>query len=96
MIVLATATIGIPELLDEVIRQDRVSTYGTDRDGVRVAIACMQDELDETLEAFQREKRPIEGRTWPHTRHELTQTVAIGLRLLRDLENAAERMAEAA
>ena len=74
-----------PRVVAEIERQDSVSTYGTDRDGVRLALACMQDELDETLLAFQAEKRPIEGRTWQQVQFELVQTVAIGLRLLRDL-----------
>lgn len=69
----------------EIARQDLVSTYGTDRDGVRLALACMQDELDEALEAFQAEKRPIDGRTWARTQDELVQAVAVGLRALRDL-----------
>lgn len=73
----------------EVRRQDAVSTYGTDRDGVRLALACLQDEVAEALDAFQRDKRPIEGRTWQQTQDEVVQAVAIGLRLLRDL--AAER-----
>ena len=74
----------------EMERQDGVSTYGTDRDGVRLALACMQDELDEALEAFQAEKRPIEGRTWARVQEETVQTVAVGLRLLRDLAAAEE------
>lgn len=77
-----------PRVVAEITRQDAVSTYGTDRDGVRLALACMQDELDETLLAFQAEKRPIEGRTWQQVQFELVQTVAIGLRLLRDLSPA--------
>lgn len=71
----------------EIARQDVVSTYGTDRDGVRLALACMQDELNEALEAFQAEKRPIDGRTWARAQEELVQAVAVGLRVLRDLSN---------
>lgn len=75
----------------EIRRQDGVSTYGVDRDGVRLALACLEDEVDEALEAFQAEKRPIEGRTWSATQGEVVQAVAIGLRLLRDLAAGAER-----
>lgn len=79
----------LKRLLIEVERQDGLSTYGAaGRDDVRIALACMQDELDETLEAFQAEKRPKEGRTWARTRSELVQAVAVGYRLLRDLESA--------
>lgn len=77
-------------LARELTRQDVVSTYGTDRDGVRLALACLQDELDEVLEAFQAEKRPIDGRTWAGVQAEAVQLVAIGLRLLRDLCCGAE------
>lgn len=83
----AEATIPDPVMV-EIERQDGVSTYGTDRDGVRLALAFLQDEVAEALDAFQREKRPIEGRTWQQTHDEVVQAVAIGLRLLRDLAAA--------
>lgn len=73
------------QLEGEIVRQDGVSTYGSDRDGVRLAIACMEDELAEVLDAFQREKRPIDGRTWEQVQGELRQLIAVGLRLSRDL-----------
>lgn len=41
------------------------------------------------LDAFQAEKRPMEGRTWALTQGEVIQAVAIGLRLLRDLSTVA-------
>lgn len=43
-------------VLREVGRQDEIHPTGfiADRDGIRLALAAMQDELDESLEAFQR------------------------------------------
>jgi hypothetical protein len=69
----------------EIRRQDRVSTITTDRDGVRLALACLQDEVAESVEAFQVEKRPQEGRTWALTEGEVVQVAAVALRLLREL-----------
>jgi len=73
--------------LHEVARQDEIHPAGfiADRDGIRLALAAMQDELDESLEAFQGGEKRRTDEYWPKTEEELVQTIAVGLRLLRSL-----------
>lgn len=75
--------------LREVLRQDEIHAPGfpADRDGVRLGLAAMQDELTETLEAWSRDKRRgQDGWDFPSDmENELVQTIAVGLRLLRSL-----------
>lgn len=67
---------------EEVRRQDDLhpEDFPPTRGGVRLALAAVQDELDETLEAWQGERRAPE---WIKTEEELVQTLAVGIRLLR-------------
>ena len=68
----------------EVVRQDQLHEQGfpPSRGGVRLALAAVQDELDETLEAWRGERAAPE---WLKTEEELVQTIAVGVRLLRSL-----------
>ncbi len=74
----------VSSVLKEVERQDGAHPggYGSTRDGVRLGLASMEDELRESLEAWQEEKRK---NGWPDTYSEVEQTVAVGMRLLRSM-----------
>lgn len=77
---------AIRDVLEEVERQDELHPdgYPATRDGIRHGLACMQDELVESLMAWHKEKR-LPERRFQHTRAELKQCVAIGLRMLREI-----------
>lgn len=86
------AVVAMPERLlaeveAEVRRQDveHPGGYGSTRDGVRLGVASMEDEVREALEAWGEEKG---NGSWPATRAEVVQVVAVGLRLLRSLPGA--------
>jgi len=72
------------ELAAEVERQDhRHGPFtGTRLGASRLAVACLEDETREALDAW-REDRQAEG--WPHLRVELLQAAAVALRAIRDL-----------
>lgn len=76
----------------EVARQDEIHPPGfpATRDGLRLGLAAMQDELDETLTAWRTDRRVISVCPWLlHTEEELLQTVAIGIRMLRTIHELA-------
>lgn len=96
-------------LLGEVERQDAIHPAGFEatRDGIRMAMAAMEDELAEAKEAW-RGDRACHHYTedgyehgWETVATELLQTVAVGVRILRRLslcdcdpgENCGEHMA---
>jgi hypothetical protein len=80
----------IPELLDEVVRQDAKHgrfTTQTELGASRLALACIEDEIREALDAW-RDERRIDG--WPETRTEVLQVAACALRAIRDTLGGAE------
>lgn len=74
----------LTEIVLEMSRQERIHAGGFDRsrDGVRLGIAAISDELRESLEAWHVEKRD-DG--WSLTREELVQVAAVALRVLRGM-----------
>ena len=72
------------ELNAEVDRQDAL--HGSLADGpprrrARLAIAILEDEVRETLDAW-RDERKVDG--WPRTREEMLQVAAVAVRAMRD------------
>lgn len=84
----ATTEDAVRLAVEEVGRQDAAHPVGypPTRDGVRVGLASVADELDEALAAWRSERRQ-DG--WPLTAGELVQAVAVGLRLLRSVAGRA-------
>jgi hypothetical protein len=81
-------------VLEEVERQDRLHRpYRSDRDDVRLALCTVEDELEEALDAWRKEKGRPSNR-WPKVAEEMRQSVAVGMRLLRTLDQR-EALAEA-
>lgn len=76
---------SLADLGDEVARQDSIHRlgYSASRDDVRLALATIQDELDEALVAW-REERGKEG--WTETAEEILQAAAVALRLYRTIK----------
>lgn len=85
-------------LQTEVTRQDTVmGGYHPDRDGVRMAISSLEDEVEEAKLAWRVERsgspQPHDScgptcdrsHAWRQTRSEALQVAAIALRLVRDL-----------
>lgn len=68
----------------EIGRQDEIHPegYPATRDGIRLGLATIRDELDEAESAW-REERRING--WAATEEELTQIAAVAIRTLRSL-----------
>jgi hypothetical protein len=68
---------------EEVVRQDaRYGPFTNDVGSVRLAIACMEDEIREARESWEEwKKRP----DWYGVRGEVVQVAAIAQRLARDL-----------
>lgn len=79
----------LAELAAEIARQDTIHPQGwaADRDGIRLGIATIEDEMIESRDAW-RAERKVEG--WPGTEAELMQTAAVALRLLRSIRAARE------
>lgn len=75
--------IEITDLVAEVERQDRKhGPYeGTELGRSRLALATMEDELAEALEAWRAERG---ARGWTRTRTEVLQVAAVAMRTLRD------------
>jgi NTP pyrophosphatase (non-canonical NTP hydrolase) len=69
----------------EINRQDKIhpSGYLNTRDSIRLGLASIQDELDETLEEWRKEKKRSR---WKNTKEELLQTIAVAIRLYRNLK----------
>jgi hypothetical protein len=72
------------ELEVEVERQDAKHGpfEGTRLGASRLALACLQDEVDEALKAW-RTERAHQGE-WAHTRMEVLQVAAVAIRAIRD------------
>ena len=70
-------------LEDEVKRQDAKHGpfQGTDLGRTRLALACLEDEVDEAKQAW-RDERKEPG--WSETRREVLQVAAVAFRALRD------------
>jgi hypothetical protein len=56
--------------------------YPATRDGIRLGIATLQDEVTEALDEW-RHERHIAG--WHHTAEELMQVAAVALRAVRSI-----------
>lgn len=71
-------------VVEEVLRQDSIhpAGYPATRDGVRLGLVSIQDELDEALEAW-RDERRHDG--WLLTEGEVLQVIGVAMRLLRSL-----------
>jgi hypothetical protein len=71
------------ELRREIRRQDEKHGpfEGTRLGRSRLAVACLEDEVRETAEAW-REERGVPG--WPKTRAEVIQVAAVAIRAVRD------------
>jgi hypothetical protein len=77
------------DLAREVVRQDEVhpAGYPATRDGVFLGITTAVHELEhEAINAW-REERNRDG--WPETRAEVIQAIAVLLRLVRSIDEAA-------
>lgn len=82
------------QLDDEVRRQD--AKHGTEFNAgtalgrVRLGVACLEDEVEETRNAWREDRK-----TWdfPHVREEALQVAAVALRLVRQIDR--ERKARA-
>lgn len=70
-------------LVDEIKRQDNKHGpfEGTILGKSRLALACIEDELEEALIAWRMER--FEGH-WAETRQEVLQVAAVAMRALRD------------
>jgi hypothetical protein len=79
------------ELAAEIERQDAKHgpfTGTTALGRSRLAIACLEDEIDEVKEAW-RQERKLPG--WPQTEAELIQIAAVAMRAVRDLRAGGQR-----
>ena len=86
----------IDQLNAEIRRQDKKhGRIGGDSDygRARLGIACVQDEVDEALEAWRDDKKraaddlPALGRFFD-TKAELMQVAAVAIRVIRDIRDA--------
>jgi hypothetical protein len=79
----------IIDLMEEVARQDRLHRegYPADRNGLRLALAAIEDELDEAKMAHRAERR-VAG--WHETREEILQIAAVALRAVRSIDEASQ------
>lgn len=70
-------------LLEEITRQDeKHGPYqGTTLGRSRLAIATLEDEVAESLEAWRGERESL---NWDNTRKEVLQVAAVAIRTLRD------------
>lgn len=77
-------TILFDQLLEEIARQDAKHGpfTGSPLGAPRLAIACLEDEVREVLDAWRKERK-VSG--MPQTREELMQVAAVALRAVRDL-----------
>ena len=77
------AVMALRVVREEMTRQDKkYAPFTSDVATVRLAIACMEDEVREVREAWQEwHQRP----DWLNVRTEATQLAAVALRLVRDI-----------
>lgn len=81
----------------EVRRQDEIHPDGfpATRDGLRLGIGALEDEVEEVKRAWRQDRRRKEACPWTErgeghsTETELLQVVAVGLRMLRSIHEAA-------
>ncbi len=76
----------IYRLIEEIERQDekhgRYGVQGGTMVGTsRLALATLEDEITEALEAWRSERTALH---WDHTREEVLQVAAVAIRTLRD------------
>ena len=83
------------DLAAEVNRQDEIhpAGYQATRDGVRLGLATVEDELREALDAH-RDERRVEG--WSHTYEELLQLAAVAVRTAAAIRSDADTRQHAA
>jgi hypothetical protein len=64
----------------------RYGPFTADVGGVRLGLACLEDEIDEAKHAWRAERKPKRGtKAWAETTAEVMDVVAVGVRLLRDM-----------
>lgn len=64
----------------------KYGSFASDVAGVRLAVACLEDEVAEVKDAWRSERKPKRGtRAWAATTSEVMDVVAVGVRLLRDM-----------
>ena len=70
-------------LMEEIERQDKKHGpyQGTTLGRSRLALATLEDEVTEALEAWRGERKAL---TWDETRAEVLQVAAVAMRTLRD------------
>lgn len=75
----------LDELCAEIAHQDAKHGpfTGTRLGRSRLAVACLEDETREAMDAWRADRAPGSG--WPHLRAELLQAAAVALRAIRDL-----------
>lgn len=71
------------ELRSEILRQDgkHGPFQGTRLGRSRLALACLEDEIDEAKEAWRTERKSLH---WHNARTEVLQVAAVAMRALRD------------
>ncbi len=77
------------DLQEEIDRQDGIAEaagygYPFTRNGVRLGIAALEDELTEVREAWRADKNHLESGAW-HLREELLQVAAVAVRIAREI-----------
>jgi hypothetical protein len=77
------------DLQDEIINQDanHPESYPYNRNGVRLGIAALEDEVNEVYEEWRNNKRHL-GNCVNEIRYELLQVAAIAMRMIREIDNS--------
>jgi hypothetical protein len=83
------AMIAINDLQEEIVNQDgnHPESYPYDRNGVRLGIAALEDEVNEVYEEWRNHKRHL-GNCVNEIRSELLQVAAIAMRMIRELDSS--------
>jgi NTP pyrophosphatase (non-canonical NTP hydrolase) len=64
----------------------RYGPFTMDVGGVRLALACLEDEITEAKDAWRSERKPKPGtKAWAHTTSEVMDVLVVAFRLLRDM-----------
>jgi hypothetical protein len=82
----------LASLMLEIARQDNLhpADFPATRDGLRLALAAAQDELDERCESWRNGRpRPGQDADWTACRIELVQLAAVALRAVRAIDRDA-------
>ena len=67
-------------------QHDKFGRFGYERPGVRLGLACIEDEVREALGALDEDRHDQDlGPRWAYTQGEVTQVAAIAVRLIYDL-----------